>query len=63
MKTNLSTTLMEMNRLYGRYTDALVHFPKEAPRAWIDYEVYARRYQAERGLDVNLEPRSTPRME
>jgi hypothetical protein len=49
----LTTTLSELNRLYGEYSEATegekpdVH---KAVRAWIAYEIYARRYNRERGL-------------
>jgi hypothetical protein len=47
-----TTTLTELNRLYGDYCEATegekpdVH---KAVRAWLAYEVYARRYNRERG--------------
>lgn len=49
----LTTSLSELNRLYGDYCEATegekpdVH---KALRAWIAYEIYARRYNRERGL-------------
>ena len=52
-QTNVTTTLHELNRLYGEYFHATeggkpdVH---KAVRAWIAYEQYARRYNRERGL-------------
>ena len=51
----LTTTLSELNRLYGEYSKAAegskpdVH---KAVRAWIAYELYARRYNRERGLNT-----------
>jgi len=57
----LTTTLSEMNRLYGIYVEAtMVEMPnvEQAERAWIGYETYVRRYKSERGLEINLEPRS-----
>ena len=50
----LTTTLSELKRLYGNYCEATegskpdVH---QAVRAWIAYEIYARRYNRERGLN------------
>jgi hypothetical protein len=48
----LTTTLSELNRLYGLYFEAIKGTPnvQQAMRAWIDYEQYARRYNRERGL-------------
>jgi hypothetical protein len=49
----LTTTLSELNRLYGEYFEATegskpdVH---KAVRAWLAYEIYSRRYHRERGL-------------
>lgn len=51
--TNLTTSLSELNRLYGEYFDATVGAKPDVPkavRAWIAYEQYARRYNQERGL-------------
>ena len=47
-----TTTLSEMNRLYGIYADALNGEPAE--RARIDYETYVRRYQSERGMKFKV---------
>lgn len=50
----LTTTLSELNRLFGRYyevTDKRTAHSQEAEKAWIEYEAYARRYNEERGLD------------
>lgn len=43
-----TTTLGEMNRLYGIYVEATNG--EQAQRAWTDYESYALRYTSERGL-------------
>jgi hypothetical protein len=54
--TNLTTTLSELNRLYGEYCQATDGTAKpdvqKAIRAWIAYEVYARRYNRERGVET-----------
>ena len=55
--TTFTTTLSEMNRLYGVYVEATKGDVRNAMSAWIAYEVYARRYKSERGLKINLEPR------
>jgi len=58
-----TTTLGEMNQLYGAYvaaTSGEKPDAEQAEKAWVDYETYVRRYQTERGLNVPLEPhRST----
>jgi len=47
----LTTTLGEMNRLYGAYYDATSGGdPKVAEQAWKAYVEYVRRYKEERGL-------------
>jgi hypothetical protein len=49
----LTTTLSELNRLYGLYYEAVDKrppHPHEAQRAWIEYETYATRYKEERGM-------------
>jgi hypothetical protein len=50
----LTTTLSELNRLYGLYYEAVdkhkTHHSREAERAWSEYESYARRYKDERGM-------------
>lgn len=54
----LTTTLSELNRLFGRYyevVDKKTPHSQEAETAWNEYESYARRYNEERGL--NTEPR------
>ncbi len=48
-----TTTLSELNRLYGEYFEATEGSEPEvrkAMRAWLAYEGYARRYNRERGL-------------
>jgi len=50
----LTTTLSELNRLYGVYCELVNKKPpdsQEAQRAWIEYETYVRRYKKERGLE------------
>ena len=54
----LTTTLSELNRLFGRYyevADKKTPHSQEAEVAWIQYETYARRYNEERGLNIALE--------
>ena len=49
----LTTTLSELNRLFGLYhevADQKTPSSEEAQKAWIAYETYARRYNKERGL-------------
>ena len=61
MGATLTTTLSEMNRLYGVYVEATngdTPNAELAERAWIGYETYVRQYTSERGLQVNLEPPS-----
>ena len=49
--TTLSTTLSELNRLYGVYYDATcAKDPKVAEEAWKAYVQYVRQYKDERGL-------------
>jgi hypothetical protein len=51
--TKLTTTLAELNRLYGVYFEVAEKnkpHSQEAHRAWIEYEAYATRYKEERGL-------------
>ena len=43
-----TTTLGEMNRLYGIYIETTN--VEQAQKAWTDYERYAQRYTSERGL-------------
>ena len=50
----LTTTLSEMNRLYGVYFDVVEKKTpnlQEAERAWTDYETYAKRYKKERSME------------
>jgi hypothetical protein len=61
--TNLTTTLSELNRLYGEYCDATEGAKpdvQKAVRAWIAYEVYARRYTRERGVETLSERHLSP---
>ena len=56
----LTTTLTELNRLFGRYyevADQKTRDSQEAENAWMEYETYARRYNQERGMNLTLEPR------
>ena len=51
MKMPLTTTLTELNRLYGAYADAA--FAKDtyaAHKIWVAYMEYLRVYNLERGL-------------
>ena len=50
----LTTTLSELNRLYGVYFEVVnkkLDNPEEAQRAWSDYETYAKRYKKERSME------------
>jgi hypothetical protein len=50
----LTTTLSELNRLYGVYFEVVnkkIPNPREAQRAWSDYEAYAKRYKKERSME------------
>ena len=50
----LTTTLSELNRLYGVYFEVMNKKkpnPDEAQRAWSDYEGYAKRYKRERSKE------------
>jgi hypothetical protein len=52
--TGLTTTLSELNRLYGLYyeaTEGSTPNVQKALKAWIAYELYARRYNRERGIE------------
>ena len=54
----LTTTLGELNRLFGRYyeeVDRKTPHSQEAEKAWIEYVSYVRRYNEERGLNVSSE--------
>lgn len=47
----LTTSLSELNRLYGVYYDATCRKdPTIAEKAWKAYVEYVRRYKDERGL-------------
>lgn len=49
----LTTSISEMNRLYGRYHEAVEQQnAKDAWEAWNAYFVYAGRYHKERGLPI-----------
>ena len=50
----LTTTLSELNRLYGVYFEVVnkkTPNSQEAERAWTEYEVYAKRYKKERSRE------------
>jgi hypothetical protein len=50
----LTTTLSELNRLYGVYCDVVnqkIPHSQEAQKAWTDYEGYATRYKKERSTE------------
>jgi hypothetical protein len=50
----LTTTLTELNRLYGVYFEVVntkTPHSQEAERAWTDYEAYAKRYKTERSME------------
>jgi hypothetical protein len=50
----LTTTLSELNRLYGVYFDVVnkkTPTSQEAQKAWTDYEAYAKRYKKERSME------------
>jgi len=56
----LNTTLSELNRLFGRYYEAAgekTPHSQAVEKAWIEYEIYATRYNEERGLNIKLEAR------
>ena len=58
--STLTTTLSELNRLFGRYyelTDKKPSHAQEAENAWIEYVSYVRRYNEERGLNISSESR------
>jgi len=51
LMVTLTTTLSEMNRLYGAYYDSTCRKDSEvAEQAWKAYVEYVRRYKDERGL-------------
>jgi hypothetical protein len=59
----LTTTLTELNRLFGRYYELVENQTSdqhEAEKAWNEYVAYVRRYNTERGL--NFSPETSPRM-
>jgi hypothetical protein len=48
----LTTTISEMNRLYGVYAAAACDNDlNKAERAWREYFNYAKRYHKERGVE------------
>ena len=50
----LTTTLSELNRLYGVYFEVVnknTPSSQDAHRAWTDYEAYAKRYKQERSME------------
>lgn len=50
----LTTTLTELNRLYGVYSEVMnkkTPNSQEADRAWTDYEAYVKRYKKERSME------------
>lgn len=50
----LTTTLTELNRLYGVYFEVMnkkTPNSQEADRAWTDYEAYVKRYKKERSME------------
>jgi hypothetical protein len=50
----LTTTLTELNRLYGVYFEVMnkkTPNSQKADRAWTDYEAYAKRYKKERSME------------
>ena len=54
----LTTTLSELNRLFGRYYELIDKKPSlEAEGAWMEYVAYVKRYNEERGLNMSLEAR------
>lgn len=56
----LTTTLCELNRLFGRYYEVIdqkTSHSQEAEKAWIEYVSYVRRYNEERGLNTSSEAR------
>jgi len=50
MPIPFTTTLSELNRLYGEYYDATHHSKEEAEIAWTVYEQYLKRYMEEREM-------------
>ena len=54
----VSTTLSELNRLFGLYSevaDKMKPWSEQAQNAWSAYEAYVRKYSQERGLKITLE--------
>lgn len=51
--TTFTTTLSELNRLFGLYhevADKKTPNSEEAQKAWMEYETYVTQYNKERGL-------------
>jgi len=46
----LTTTLSELNRLYGVYYDAISRSKSEAEIAWTAYVQYVKQYKQEREI-------------
>ena len=50
---DLTTNLTEMNKLYGKYFQAVAHQDgKKALDAWMEYYAYACIYHKERGIPL-----------
>lgn len=61
-RATLTTTLSELNRLYGLYfevADKTKPCSNEVQDAWSAYESYVRRYSEERGLKITLQQRGS----
>jgi hypothetical protein len=50
MPIAFTTTLSELNRLYGEYYDATYRSKDEADKAWTAYVQYVKLYKEERGI-------------
>ena len=50
MLPTFTTTLNELNRLYGVYYDTTIRSKSEAEKAWTAYVQYVKRYKQERGI-------------
>ena len=50
MLTTLTTTLSELNRLYGVYYNATSRSKCESEKAWTTYVQYVKQYKQERGI-------------
>ena len=52
----LTTTLTELNRLFGHYyelVDKKTSNSPQAEKAWLEYVAYVRRYNEERRLKIS----------